>query len=132
MNFASDYNVGPLRRELFQFGLAGVAALTFYWISRRFPAVRSVIFPSKKSVEPPPKNQPGAELKSIQSSWKLLENHHIQGEAELVRIMHPDDANPAGNVHGGTILRLIEEVGWVVASRHANSAGGFGFLCDQI
>lgn len=27
------------------------------------------------------------------------------------RVMLPDDANPAGNVHGGTILKMIEQVG---------------------
>ena len=26
-----------------------------------------------------------------------------------MRVMLPDDANPAGNVHGGTILKLMEE-----------------------
>ena len=34
--------------------------------------------------------------------------------------MHPDDANIAGNVHGGTILKLIEEGGFIIASRHCN------------
>ncbi len=30
------------------------------------------------------------------------------------------DANPAGNVHGGTLLRLVDEAGLIVATRHAN------------
>lgn len=34
------------------------------------------------------------------------------------RLMLPDDANPAGNVHGGTILQLIEQAGFIAASRH--------------
>ena len=34
--------------------------------------------------------------------------------------MLPDDTNPSGNVHGGTILKLIEEAAAVVASRHCN------------
>jgi len=33
----------------------------------------------------------------------------------------PMDANNAGNVFGGTILRLIDEVGSVVALRHART-----------
>jgi len=33
----------------------------------------------------------------------------------------PMDANVAGNVFGGTILRLIDEVGSIVAFRHARS-----------
>ena len=48
-------------------------------------------------------------------------------EAELVRLMLPDDANPAGNVHGGTILKLIEQVGFIVAVRHSNSGSGIIF-----
>lgn len=37
----------------------------------------------------------------------------------MVRIMMPMDANTAGNVFGGTILRLIDEVGSVVALKHS-------------
>ena len=44
--------------------------------------------------------------------------------AIVSRVMLPDDANPGGFVHGGTILRMIDEAGWVVATRHANSNGG--------
>jgi acyl-CoA hydrolase len=39
----------------------------------------------------------------------------------MVRIMMPMDANNAGNVFGGTILRLIDEVGSVVAVKHART-----------
>ena len=37
----------------------------------------------------------------------------------MVRIMMPMDANVAGNVFGGTILRLIDEVASVVALKHS-------------
>ena len=37
--------------------------------------------------------------------------------------MLPDDANPAGNVHGGTILKLIEQAGYIVSTRFLNSEG---------
>jgi len=33
--------------------------------------------------------------------------------------MRPQDANAAGNVHGGTIMKLIETAAGVVAKRHA-------------
>ena len=33
--------------------------------------------------------------------------------------MLPSDANPSGNVHGGEIMRLIDECGGAAASRHA-------------
>lgn len=35
------------------------------------------------------------------------------------RLMLPQDANPAGNVHGGTIMKLVDETGSIVAFRHA-------------
>ena len=38
--------------------------------------------------------------------------------------MLPDDANPAGNVHGGTILRMIDEAGSIASAKHANSVDG--------
>ena len=34
--------------------------------------------------------------------------------------MLPDDANPAGNVHGGTILKLMEMSAYILANRHGN------------
>ena len=37
--------------------------------------------------------------------------------------MLPDDTNPNGNVHGGTILKLIEQAGSIVATRHCNRHG---------
>ncbi|XP_069598508.1 cytosolic acyl coenzyme A thioester hydrolase isoform X2 [Ranitomeya imitator] len=40
------------------------------------------------------------------------------------RIMRPDDANIAGNVHGGTILKMIEEAGAIISTRHCNSESG--------
>jgi acyl-CoA hydrolase len=33
--------------------------------------------------------------------------------------MLPSDANPSGNVHGGEIMRLIDECGGAAAARHA-------------
>ena len=35
--------------------------------------------------------------------------------------MNPSDANPAGNVHGGVIMKLIDTVGGAVAARHARA-----------
>jgi len=36
-------------------------------------------------------------------------------------LMTPDTANFAGNVHGGTILKLLDEVAYACASRYAAS-----------
>ncbi|MDG6928749.1 MAG: acyl-CoA thioesterase [Nitrososphaerota archaeon] len=37
----------------------------------------------------------------------------------MVRLMMPPDANPYGNVFGGTIMKLMDEISAVVALRHA-------------
>lgn len=38
--------------------------------------------------------------------------------------MRPDDANVVGNVHGGIILKMIEEAGSIVCTRHCNTQNG--------
>ncbi|XP_029974108.1 cytosolic acyl coenzyme A thioester hydrolase isoform X2 [Salarias fasciatus] len=43
---------------------------------------------------------------------------------EITRIMRPDDANIVGNVHGGIILKMIEEAGCIVSTRHCNTQEG--------
>lgn len=37
----------------------------------------------------------------------------------MAQVMLPQDTNPAGNVHGGVIMKLIDTSAAVVASRHA-------------
>jgi acyl-CoA hydrolase len=37
------------------------------------------------------------------------------------QMMIPQDANPAGNVHGGVIVKIIDEAAGVVAARHSRS-----------
>lgn len=44
-----------------------------------------------------------------------------QSSVVLAQIMLPADTNPAGNVHGGTIMKLIDNAAYVVASRHTGS-----------
>ena len=39
---------------------------------------------------------------------------------EVSRLMNVDDTNPSGNVHGGTVLKMIEQAGSIVAVRHCN------------
>lgn len=41
-------------------------------------------------------------------------------------MMRPDDANIVGNVHGGTILKMIEEAGCIIGTRHCNMQSGVG------
>ncbi|XP_068589503.1 cytosolic acyl coenzyme A thioester hydrolase isoform X1 [Cebidichthys violaceus] len=47
-----------------------------------------------------------------------------QQQYQLSRIMRPDDANIVGNVHGGIILKMIEEAGCIVGTRHCNAQSG--------
>lgn len=44
-----------------------------------------------------------------------------QSSVVMAQQMNPQDANPAGNVHGGVIMKLIDTVAGVVASRHARA-----------
>jgi uncharacterized protein (TIGR00369 family) len=36
-------------------------------------------------------------------------------------MMNPEHANPAGNVHGGAIMKLVDEAGALAAMRHARA-----------
>jgi len=40
---------------------------------------------------------------------------------ELTQVMLPEDTNVAGNVHGGTLMKLADNAAFVVASRHSRS-----------
>ena len=37
----------------------------------------------------------------------------------MAQVMLPEDANPAGNVHGGVVMKLMDTTAYVVASRHS-------------
>jgi uncharacterized protein (TIGR00369 family) len=39
----------------------------------------------------------------------------------MSQMMIPQDANPAGNVHGGVVMKLIDTAGGVVAMRHSRA-----------
>lgn len=46
---------------------------------------------------------------------------HIEDSAfTLSALMGPQDANIHGNVHGGVIMKMVDEAGALVAMRHAN------------
>ena len=40
-------------------------------------------------------------------------------QVTISRLMEPRDANLLGNVHGGVLMKLIDEVGGIAAARHA-------------
>jgi uncharacterized protein (TIGR00369 family) len=39
----------------------------------------------------------------------------------LAQVMLPGDANPSGNVHGGTLMKLADTAGGICACRHART-----------
>lgn len=40
-------------------------------------------------------------------------------QVSLAQLMQPEHANPLGNVHGGWIMKLVDECGALAAMRHA-------------
>ncbi|MGO9612906.1 MAG: acyl-CoA thioesterase [Dissulfurispiraceae bacterium] len=49
----------------------------------------------------------------------MQEKRVSETSVEMAQVMLPQDANPAGNVHGGVIMKLIDTAASVVASRHS-------------
>jgi uncharacterized protein (TIGR00369 family) len=50
---------------------------------------------------------------------RLTGKRASESQMELSQQMMPSDANPLGNVHGGHIMKLIDEAGALAAMRHA-------------
>ncbi len=49
-----------------------------------------------------------------------MEGKRVEDSSVIIaQVMIPQDANPAGNVHGGVIMKLIDTTAGVVASRHS-------------
>lgn len=67
-----------------------------------------------------------SEYTLIQKQFKTMafftpkEDDSLLKGVVVSRVMLPDDANTGGNVHGGVILKLIEEAGIVIATRYCN------------
>lgn len=59
-------------------------------------------------------NMPASDQSVIQSSDE-------QSELTMTVLMTPDMANFSGNVHGGTILKLLDQVAYACASRYSGS-----------
>jgi len=55
------------------------------------------------------------------SSTNITEKSPSESHAEVIVRMFPTDANPAGNVFGGEILKHIDMVAGIVAQRHSQS-----------
>ena len=51
----------------------------------------------------------------------IREKSPEESSADVIVRMFPSDANPAGNVFGGEILKHIDMVAGIVAQRHSQS-----------
>jgi uncharacterized protein (TIGR00369 family) len=49
----------------------------------------------------------------------VIEHAAEEDELTLAQVMQPHDANPRGNVHGGTLMKLADTAGGVCAIRHS-------------
>ena len=51
-----------------------------------------------------------------------MEDKTVASSALIMSVvMQPDQANPSGNVHGGEIMKLMDNAAYVVAQRHART-----------
>jgi len=51
-----------------------------------------------------------------------MDGKHIKDSAVVMaQLMIPQDANPAGNVHGGVVVKIIDEAAGAVAVRHSRT-----------
>ena len=60
-------------------------------------------------------------LKMPSENSSIPEKSPSESHAEVIVRMFPTDANPAGNVFGGEILKHIDMVAGIVAQRHSQS-----------
>lgn len=52
----------------------------------------------------------------------MADNRCVQdSKVEVIQFMTQMDANPAGNVHGGVIMKLIDNTAGIVAARHCGT-----------
>jgi uncharacterized protein (TIGR00369 family) len=51
-----------------------------------------------------------------------MEGKRVRESALIMnQLMNPEDANPAGNVHGGAIMKLIDNAAGCTAARHSRT-----------
>jgi acyl-CoA hydrolase len=61
-------------------------------------------------------------MNNVKKGDGTMEGKRVQDSSVvLAQLMTPLEANPAGNVHGGIIMKLIDEAAGVVACRHART-----------
>lgn len=58
-------------------------------------------------------------LKSLEGVEEFKGKTPMHSEVRMAQVMLPDQANPSGYVHGGEIIKLIDNAAGVVAARHS-------------
>ena len=43
-----------------------------------------------------------------------------ESRVEIAQVMYPEHANPAGNVHGGYILKIVDQAAAIAGARHTH------------
>ena len=60
-------------------------------------------------------------MQNNSKNFNIREKSPEESSADVIVRMFPSDANPAGNVFGGEILKHIDMVAGIVAQRHSQS-----------
>src|SRR5688500_10704487 len=67
-----------------------------------------------------PAAQPAAALQT-ENPAGIGPKHVADSSIVMSQLMLPSDANPWGNVHGGSIMKLVDSAAGVVATRHCRT-----------
>lgn len=59
-------------------------------------------------------------IKKNEMNLKMEDKKISESQVEIAQIMYPEHANPSGNVHGGHILKLVDQAAAIVATRHTH------------
>lgn len=103
---------GDLIKEWFPLILSGTSlCISLYTLFKCIPNATHVISPSS-NVMRSSKSRIDKHVPKLQTSDNV---------SFLSRVMLPHDANSSGNVHGGTILKMIGHAGWLAATKYINA-----------
>lgn len=58
-------------------------------------------------------------LRSVEGAEEFKGRTVMHSEVRMAQVMLPDQANPSGYVHGGELMKLINNAAGVVAARHS-------------
>jgi acyl-CoA hydrolase len=65
-------------------------------------------------------NEPSASSPDARGGdFRLAGKRASDSQVTLSQQMMPSDANPLGNIHGGYVMKLVDEAGGLAAMRHA-------------